>query len=189
MQSFLLKAGYVVTFTTDAYSSSTYEVVKDPINSASGPIALSASTSTVVGPFTVNKTYLVVENGSPVTISIVFADIGSKAPLNSPSFTGYPTIAKANGTESSNAVTANGACGVITTSSLTTTAGSTYAITWTNSSIASTSVILIQNLGGTNTRYVDFTVVPGAGTATLTIDNIDLINPLNGTIKIGYLVI
>lgn len=77
MQSFLLKAGYVVSFTTDAYSSSTYEVIKDNLNSASGPISLSASTTTKIGPFNIDKRYLITENGSPVTININFVDLST----------------------------------------------------------------------------------------------------------------
>ena len=98
-------------------------------------------------------------------------------------------ITKANGTEAGNAVTASGNAGVITTSALTTAAGGTYAITWTNTAIASTSVVLLTQLGGTNTKYIQFKVVPGSGTATLTIENIDLIAALDGTVLLGYLVV
>jgi len=98
-------------------------------------------------------------------------------------------LAKANGTEAANAVTTSGGTGRITTSSLTTAAGGTYVITWTNSLITATSMISLTVNGGTNTRYTTFRVVPGAGSATLTINNIDLINALNGTILIGYLVV
>jgi len=99
------------------------------------------------------------------------------------------TFTKVNGTEAANAVTASGGAGVITTSALTTAAGGTYVITWTNSLITATSMISLTVNGGTNTRYTTFSVVPGAGSATLTINNIDLINALNGTILIGYLVV
>jgi hypothetical protein len=98
-------------------------------------------------------------------------------------------LTKVNGTESDNAVEASGNAGVITTSALTTAAGGTYAITWTNTAIASTSVILLTHLGGTNTKYIQFKVVPGSGTATLTIENIDLIAALDGTVLLGYMVV
>jgi len=99
------------------------------------------------------------------------------------------TFTKVNGAEAANAVTASGGAGIITTSALTTAAGGTYVITWTNSLITATSMISLTVNGGTNTRYTTFSVVPGAGSATLTINNIDLINALNGTILIGYLVV
>jgi hypothetical protein len=97
---------------------------------------------------------------------------------------------KVNGTEASNAVTASGMAGVITTSSLTTSGGSSYAITWTNTFITATSVVLLSISGGTNpTQNITFTCAPGSGTATLTIYNNTAATALNGTILISYLVI
>ncbi len=100
-------------------------------------------------------------------------------------------VTKANGGESGNAVTASGNAGVITTSALTTAASGSYAITWTNTAIATTSVVLLTNLGGTNTvEDISFKCVPGSGTATLTIyNNVLVTTALNGTILIGYLVV
>lgn len=99
-------------------------------------------------------------------------------------------LAKANGTEAANAVTASGNAGVITTSSLTTAAGASYAITWTNTAITATSAIMLSLQGGTNTiKSLVFECVPGAGTATLTIYNIGATDPLDGTILIGYAVL
>lgn len=96
---------------------------------------------------------------------------------------------KVNGTEAANAVTASGMAGVITTSSLTTAGGASYAITWTNTFISSTSVVLLTIAGGTNTtENITLKVVPGSGTATLTIYNNTAATALNGTILISYLV-
>jgi len=99
-------------------------------------------------------------------------------------------LAKANGVEAANAVTASGNAGVITTSSLTTAGGATYAITWTNTHISSTSVGTFTIQGGTNTvQNITFTFAPGAGTATLTIYNNTAATNLNGTILIGYTIL
>lgn len=99
-------------------------------------------------------------------------------------------LAKVNGTESSNAVTASGMSGVITTSSLTTAAGASYAITWTNTFISATSTVHLTVQGGTNARKnLRMEVVPGSGSATLTIYNTEPTNALNGTILIGYTVL
>ena len=100
-------------------------------------------------------------------------------------------LAKVNGTEAGNAVTASGNAGVITTSSLTTAGGASYAITWTNTKITATSVIALTIQGGTNnaTQNITFTCVPGAGSATLTIYNNTAATALNGTILIGYAVL
>lgn len=99
-------------------------------------------------------------------------------------------LAKTNGTESGNAVTASGMSGVITTSALTTAAAGSYAITWTNTFISATSTIHLTDHGGTNTRQsFRMKVVPGSGSATLTIYNNEPSNALNGTILIGYTVL
>lgn len=99
-------------------------------------------------------------------------------------------LTKVNGTESANAVTASGSAGVITTSALTTAAGGSYAITWTNTAITATSTIILSQMGGTNTRQpVILSATAGSGTSTLTIYNDDLINALNGTVIIGYQVL
>lgn len=103
---------------------------------------------------------------------------------------GQITLAKANGTEAANAVTASGNAGVITTSSLSTVGGATYAITWTNTKITATSVLSFCIQGGTNTtQNITFTCAPGSGTATLTIYNNTAATALNGTILIGYSVL
>jgi len=99
-------------------------------------------------------------------------------------------LTKVNGTESSNAVTASGNAGVITTSSLSTTAAGNYAITWTNTKITATSVVTLTIIGGTNTTMNNnFKCVPGSGSATLTIYNTDPSAALNGTILIAYQVL
>jgi hypothetical protein len=96
-------------------------------------------------------------------------------------------LAKVNGTESAGAVTANGVSGVITTSSLTTAALSAYSIAWTNTFITATSNILFTLQGGTNTnKSIVFQVAPGAGSATLLVNNIAAVSALNGTVFIGY---
>lgn len=98
-------------------------------------------------------------------------------------------LAKVDGTEAGNAVTASGVAGLITTSSLTTAGAGNYAITWTNTFITATSVVLLTIAGGTNTtENVTLKVIPGAGTATLTIYNTSAATALNGTIFISYLV-
>lgn len=96
----------------------------------------------------------------------------------------------ANGTEAANAVTASGYSGVITTSALTTAAGASYAITWTNTKVTTASKIIITGAGGTYTRKnYNVEVVSGSNSATLTIYNTEPTNALNGTIILNYFVI
>ena len=100
-------------------------------------------------------------------------------------------LAKVSAAESSNAVTASGQAGFITTSSLTTAGGGTYVITWTNTHITATSVIGLTIQGGSNnaTNNITFTCAPGSGTTTLTIFNNTAATALNGTLIIGYSVL
>lgn len=138
-----------------------------------------------VGPSTVYGVYASATSGT--TNWGVYSAAGSNYFSGVTTFNTGFTITKVNGTEASNAVTTNGYAGVITTSSLTTAAGGSYAITWTNSSITSTSVFSLCIQGGTNTRQnIQFKCAPGSGTATLTIYNNEPSNALNGTILIGY---
>lgn len=111
--------------------------------------------------------------------------------VNTMTGAGQIILAKANGTEAANAVTASGNAGVITTSSLTTAGGANYSITWTNTLITSTSVGTFTIQGGTNnaTRNITFTFAPGSGTATLVIYNNTAATSLNGTILIGYTIL
>lgn len=100
------------------------------------------------------------------------------------------TLAKVNGTEAANAVTASGVAGLLTTSSLNTAGGASYAITWTNTFITATSSVLLTLAGGTNTtENITLKCVPGASTATLTIYNNTASTALTGTILISYAVL
>ncbi len=123
--------------------------------------------------------------------SLVMSNTAATRVVTFPDQNGTFVLAnKANGTEAANAVTASGTAGVITTSALTTAGGANYSITWTNTFIAATSIILLTIMDGTNTtQNVTLTVTPGAGTATLIIYNNTAATALNGTIKIGYQVI
>lgn len=129
-------------------------------------------------------------SGQLIGSGILLANVVTKNSVNTMAAGSQIILAKANGTEAANAVTASGNAGVITTSSLTTAGAATYVITWTNTFITATSVIGLTIQGGTNTTQdINFKVVPGAGTATLTIYNLTAATALNGTILIGYSVL
>lgn len=120
---------------------------------------------------------------------IATANLVVKNAPNTFTGTGSIILPKVNGTEATNAVTASGVAGVITTSSLTTAGGASYAITWTNTVMTATSVVLLTIAGGTNTtENITLKIVPGAGSGTLTIYNNTAATALNGTIFISYLV-
>jgi hypothetical protein len=119
------------------------------------------------------------------------ANLGG-VPLAGGQLTGSVLTVKANATQSSSAFTANGQSGVLTTASLTTAGAATTALTFNNSKITSTSVILVSLMGGTN-------AIPGiqlscvyvsAGVATLNVTNNNAAGTaLSGTLLIGYAVL
>jgi len=118
---------------------------------------------------------------------IASSNVVLKNAANTFSGVGSIILPKVNGTEAANAVTASGVAGVITTSALTTAGAGTYVITWTNTVMTATSVVLLSWEGGTNTvANFSYSIVPGAGSGTLTIYNNTAATALNGTIKLGY---
>lgn len=152
-----------------------------------------ATANFAVAPAALVNNNLVKASGTAGLIAdagIVATAVMQTTAVNTMSGSGQIILVKANGTEAANAVTASGNAGVITTSSLSTAGGASYAITWTNTKITATSVIGLTIQGGTNTvQNITFTCVPGSGTATLTIFNNTAATALNGTIFIGYTVL
>ncbi len=154
----------------------------------SGNITLSAwaDTSNVTLP-TIANSLVVSTNttGQLANLTGTAVNVGSLQMATGSSI----TLAKVNGTEATNAVTASGSAGLLTTSSLTTAGAGSYVITWTNTFITSTSVVLLTIAGGTNTtENVTLKCVPGSGSATLTIYNNTASTALNGTILMSYIV-
>jgi hypothetical protein len=128
--------------------------------------------------------------GQVADSSILATNLVVKNAVNTMAAGSSIVLAKVNGTEAANAVTASGVAGLLTTSSLTTAGAGSYAITWTNTFITATSVVLLTIAGGTNTtENITLKVIPGAGSATLTIYNNTAATALNGTILISYAVL
>lgn len=94
-------------------------------------------------------------------------------------------------TATAGAATLNKLSGVVTSEALTTAAGSSYTLTLTNSKIAATSRVFASVQNGTNTRtnLQVGAITPGAGSCTIDVANREASNALNGTIKIGFLVV
>ena len=98
-------------------------------------------------------------------------------------------------TASSNAATLNAAgSGIITTESLTTAAGSDYTLTLTNNMVAAADIVFATVQLGTSTVGNPFVqrVTPAAGSVVIIVrngTNNDQSSTLNGTLKIGFLVI
>ncbi len=174
------------TLTNAAMGQTSTVTIPDPANAASRLLIAATATPFVSGNFPVASG----TGGLMVDSGVAATTLMRTNTVNTMTGVGQIILVKANGTEAANAVTASGNAGFITTSSLSTAAGASYVITWTNTLITATSVIGLLMQGGTNTVHnVTFSCVPGAGTATLTIYNNDPTNPLNGTILIGYTVL
>ncbi len=155
-------------------------VIQANTNSA-GNFHTEVTTETSIGQ---NQIILIPDSGQTSGVNFLLS-----AGVNLLGATGSIVATKVNGTEAANAVTASGMAGAITTSSLTTAGAGSYAITWTNTFISSTSTVLLTIAGGTNTtENITLKVIPGSGTATLTIYNNTAATALNGTIIISYLV-
>jgi len=95
------------------------------------------------------------------------------------------------GTAISGAVTLNQGAGFITSESLSTAAGATYALTLTNSFIDANTMIFGTSALGTATQGTAdvTTTIDGAGSATINVKNIDATNAFNGTILIGFFLV
>jgi len=122
--------------------------------------------------------------------SVSLANLGGVALIGS-TMTGKLTLERGTAISTAGAATVNFQSGVITTEALTTAAASAYAFTLTDSRILSTSIVLLQLMGGTNTtRGLELRAVPGAGSATISIFNNNVAaSALNGTLIFGFLVI
>ena len=90
---------------------------------------------------------------------------------------------------SGGAATLNRQLGVVTTESLSTAAGATYTLTLTDSKISATSVLMASVGLGTSTAGTPVVagVVPGAGSATIVVQNIHAANAFNGTLVIHFI--
>lgn len=94
------------------------------------------------------------------------------------------------GTASSGAVTVSKMAGVITSESLTTTAGNAATITVTNTLVAATDLIFVTQVGGTNSAGTPIIkAVPGSGSFVITLDNKHASAAFNGTFILAFLVV
>jgi hypothetical protein len=169
-------------------TSGTYGVFTVSI-SGTGVITLSAASAESIPSVAGDVASFANTMGGLADSGILATNVMTKNSSNAMAVGSGIVLAKVNGTEATNVVTASGVAGVLTTSSLTTAGAGTYIITWTNTKITATSVITLTIQGGTNTtQNITFTCIPGSGTATLTIYNNTSATSLNGTILIGYTV-
>lgn len=156
------------------------------------PDPATATANFAVAPAALVNNNLVKASGTAGLIAdagIAAANVMSIAATNTMAAGSMIILDKATATTTGAAATINKEAGVLTTESLTTAAGSAYAITLTNSKIASTSVILTSWMGGTNTvPNINISAVAGSGSATISVRNNDPSASLNGTVIVGFVV-
>ena len=113
-------------------------------------------------------------------------------PMKNPAYLGAMAVDVRTGTAASNAVTmTEGTAFQITTESLTTAAGAEYALTITNSRIASTSFVLYSVGKGTDTQatFACGQATMANGTAVLSITNTHASEAFNGTLVISGIIL
>lgn len=93
---------------------------------------------------------------------------------------------------SAGAATVNDLIGMVTTEALTTAQNAVYTLTITNDKIAATDLVFVTLGNGTNTQGTPTVtrVVPGASSVAIKVSNLHATaEALNGTLKIGFMVI
>lgn len=162
-------------FASQANTASIYKVT-----ASAGSLVILASANPGVSVVTYNATPLA--EGAPVDAFL---------PLSGGQMTGSILLDRGTATSTAGAATINHQSGVVTTEALTTAAASAYAFTLTNSRITTSSIVLLQLMGGTNTtRGIELRAIPGTGSATLSLYNNNVAGTaLNGTLIFGFVVI
>jgi hypothetical protein len=95
----------------------------------------------------------------------------------------------ATSTLSSNAATITKWAAVVTTEALTTAAGASQAFTITKTGVAAGDIVMVQAVGGTNTRkHIVYEAVCTTNTVTVTVYNIGPTNAVNGTLIFNVLI-
>ena len=93
-------------------------------------------------------------------------------------------------TLASNTGTLNKMAGVITTESLNTAGAASQALTITDSKVSASDIIVVSQIGGTNTtRAISFVAVASAGSFVITVYNNTAATALNGTLILGFVIL
>jgi hypothetical protein len=162
-------------FATQANTASIYKVTP-----AAGSLVILASADPGVSTLTYNATPA--PEGTPTSAFL---------PLAGGQMTGSILLDRGTATSTAAAATINHQAGVVTTEALTTAAASAYAFTLTNTRITTSSIVLVQLMGGTNTtRGIECRAIPSNGSAAISLYNNNVAGTaLNGTLIFGFVVI
>ena len=198
--TYLSNLGLYAAQYTNAGGSATTSITDANISSASIVVADWASQASAVEVEKVTAgagTLTVLSSGDPGASVLSYIAVtpvaGSSGflPLAGGQMTGSILLDRGTATSTAGAATINHQAGVVTTESLTTASGSAYSFTLTNSRITTSSIVLCQLLGGTNTKHgLSFTATSSSGSATISVLNNDIsAAALNGTLIFGFVVI
>lgn len=174
-------------------NSGTYGVFTVSISGGIVTIALAVDAGNVLLPVVTGD--VAVFNGTTGQIkdsNILGTNLVVKNAVNQIAAAGQILLDKGTGSVSTGAVTINKQSGVIT-AAVTTAAAATTSVTFNNSEIASTSVLLVSLMGGTNTTLPGpqvNCVYSSAGVATINITNNNVAGTaLNGNLLIGFAIL
>jgi ammonia channel protein AmtB len=96
--------------------------------------------------------------------------------------------ATTTGDDTTQSATVTKQAGKVTTAALTTAAGASTDIVLTLSGVVAGDLVFVSPAGGTNTKNVLVTgAVATTDTITITVQNIDAADPLDGTVALNYL--
>lgn len=184
---------YVPVSAGTVYGGAVFTVI-EPLPAALGVPVVSGANNINFATITAaaSSLYLAIANNlsDVLSASTSLANLGGVA-LAGSQMTGQLLLDRGTATSTAGAATVNKQAGVITTEALTTAAAAAYAFTLTDSRITTSSIVLLQLMGGTNTtRGLELRAIPGSGSATLSIYNNNVAgSALNGTLIFGFVVI
>jgi hypothetical protein len=184
---------YVPVSAGTAWAGSVWTVI-EPLPAAIGNPVVSGANNINFATVTAagSSLYLQIANNlsDVASASTSLSNLGG-LPLAGGQMTGELLFDRGTATSTAGAATINHQVGVVTTEALTTAAASAYSFTYTNSRIASTSMLVVQLMGGTNTtRGIEIRAIPGSGSATLSFFNNNVAaSALNGTLIFGVAVL
>jgi len=190
-QSIELPAFNTLTIVADAITAGTLARIADSAGSADGygVAAIAAASTTVIGPFTSPRRYLLTTDTGAFTVTLAVAQ---GAPLGAVGFVTGQGGAVTQITTRATGVTVNAICGTITTDTTSLDAEAAAEFTVTNSQVAIGDVVVVAIQSGTNggnTAVAVTTVADGSFKLKVSNNNADAGTAETGAILINFAVI
>jgi hypothetical protein len=182
--------GYTFTGTTDPITYTKLNLLAQPTVAA---IAANDVTTSTIADGAVTLAKIVDAQANNTFLARSTSGIGDyEALVTTTTGLGFYTGAGGTVTQAtskSTPFTLDKMCGQITTSNASLAATTAVSATWTNSKIAATDVVIINHKSGGTLGSYTFNVACLAGTATLTIRNIEHTGTLSEALVLNFVVI